>query len=156
MQPLITSTSSSAVARGEMNRFYLWVSCLVAALGGLMFGYDWVVISGADIFYEKYFNLVTASDTGWAKGCALAGCLVGALVAGALSDRYGRKRLLFALWTANFLLTYLFPSMLERFGAAGTFWLFAGICALGFVVMKVKLPETKGKTLEEIERELTA
>ncbi len=60
------------------------------------------------------------------------------------------------MWTANFLLTYLFPSMLERFGAAGTFWLFAGICALGFVVMKVKLPETKGKTLEEIERELTA
>ena len=60
----------------------------------------------------------------------------------------------FALWTGNFLLTYLFPTMLERFGTAGTFWVFAGICALGFVIMKAKLPETKGKTLEEIEREL--
>jgi len=44
--------------------------------------------------------------------------------------------------------------MLEKFGTAGTFWVFAGICALGFVLMKAKLPETKGKTLEEIEREL--
>jgi SP family sugar porter-like MFS transporter len=70
------------------------MACLVAALGGLMFGYDWVVISGADIFYERYFNLTDASDIGWAKGCALAGCLAGALVAGGLSDRCGRKWLL--------------------------------------------------------------
>jgi sugar phosphate permease len=60
----------------------------------------------------------------------------------------------FALWVGNFLLTYLFPSMLEKLGAAGTFWIFAGICAVGFVLMKLWLPETKGKTLEEIEREL--
>jgi SP family sugar porter-like MFS transporter len=60
----------------------------------------------------------------------------------------------FALWTGNFLLTYLFPVILENCGAAGTFWVFSGICALGFVIMKSRLPETKGKTLEEIEREL--
>ena len=60
----------------------------------------------------------------------------------------------FALWVGNFTLTYFFPSMLENLGAAGTFWSFAGICAVGFFIMKAWLPETKGKTLEEIEREL--
>jgi MFS family permease len=73
---------------------YVWAISLVAALGGLLFGYDWIVISGAKMFYEKYFHLTTAFLEGWATSCALVGCLVGALVAGGLSDRYGRKRLL--------------------------------------------------------------
>jgi MFS family permease len=60
----------------------------------------------------------------------------------------------FALWVGNFTLTYFFPLMLERLGPAGVFWVFAGICAVGFVIMQAKLPETKGKTLEQIEREL--
>ena len=89
-----TIQQSGAAIVGPVNRFYLWSACLVAALGGLMFGYDWVVISGADIFYEKFFQLTSASDIGWAKGCALLGCLAGSLVAGMLSDKFGRKRLL--------------------------------------------------------------
>jgi SP family sugar porter-like MFS transporter len=68
----------------------------VAALGGLLFGYDWVVISGADIFYEKFFGLASSLAIGWAKGCALVGCLLGALLSGMLSDGFGRKRLLLA------------------------------------------------------------
>jgi len=60
----------------------------------------------------------------------------------------------FALWFGNFTLTYAFPTMLAKLGAAGTFWIFSAICAVGFVFMKAKLPETKGKTLEQIEREL--
>ncbi|MEI6195874.1 MAG: sugar porter family MFS transporter [Verrucomicrobiota bacterium] len=87
----MTTSSADDV---KYNRLFLWSACLVAALGGLLFGYDWVVISGADIFYEKFFNLTSASDIGWAKGCALMGCLVGSLVAGILSDKFGRKRLL--------------------------------------------------------------
>jgi SP family sugar porter-like MFS transporter len=62
----------------------------------------------------------------------------------------------FALWMGNFTLTYAFPTMLEKLGSSGTFWVFAGICAGGFLFTKLKLPETKGKTLEQIERELTA
>jgi sugar porter (SP) family MFS transporter len=69
---------------------------LVAALGGLLFGYDWVVIGGAKPFFERFFELTSASAKGWANSCALIGCLVGALAAGALSDRFGRKRLLTA------------------------------------------------------------
>lgn len=67
---------------------------MVAALGGLLFGYDWVVISGADIFYERFFGIESAAAIGWAKSCALLGCLLGALISGWLSDRLGRKRLL--------------------------------------------------------------
>jgi sugar porter (SP) family MFS transporter len=66
----------------------------VAALGGLLFGYDWVVIGGAKPFYEKYFQLNSEQLVGWANSCALIGCLIGSVVAGAISDRFGRKKLL--------------------------------------------------------------
>jgi MFS family permease len=60
-----------------------------------------------------------------------------------------------ALWTACFILTYTFPLLNATFGAAGIFWLYAGICVLGFLFILAKLPETKNKSLEQIERELT-
>jgi sugar porter (SP) family MFS transporter len=73
---------------------YVWTICVVAALGGLLFGWDWVVIGGAKPFFERYFELTSEAVKGWANSCALIGCLFGALLAGALSDRFGRKRLL--------------------------------------------------------------
>jgi len=73
---------------------YIWLISLVAALGGLLFGYDWVVIGGAKPFFERYFGLTGELVRGWANSCALLGCLVGSLMAGTLSDRFGRKRLL--------------------------------------------------------------
>ena len=73
---------------------YIWMICLVAAMGGLLFGYDWVVIGGAKPFFEPDFGLSTASERGWANSCALVGCLLGAVLSGGLSDRFGRKRLL--------------------------------------------------------------
>ena len=60
----------------------------------------------------------------------------------------------FALWAACFILTYTFPLLNRRFGPAGTFWIYAAICVLGFVFILLRLPETKGKTLEEIEAQL--
>lgn len=78
------------------HRAYVWSIALVAALGGLLFGYDWVVIGGAKPFYEKFFHLTDPAQQGWAMSCALVGCLVGALISGHLSERYGRKRLLIA------------------------------------------------------------
>ena len=75
---------------------YIYTISAVAALGGLLFGYDWVVIGGAKPFYEKFFQLTDPSLQGWAMSCALVGCLVGAFVSGSLSDRFGRKRLLIA------------------------------------------------------------
>lgn len=61
----------------------------------------------------------------------------------------------FSLWVACFVLTFTFPLLNEALGAYGTFWLYSLICVLGFVFIKKKLPETKGKSLEEIETELT-
>jgi sugar porter (SP) family MFS transporter len=59
-----------------------------------------------------------------------------------------------ALWTACFLLTVTFPALNEKLGPAKTFWIYAAICVLGFVLFKRRLPETKGKTLEALEKEL--
>ncbi len=60
----------------------------------------------------------------------------------------------FALWVACFILTYTFPLLNKSLGAAGTFWVYAGVCMVGFIFILLKLPETKGKSLEEIEKEL--
>jgi sugar porter (SP) family MFS transporter len=76
------------------NLGYVWLISLVAAMGGLLFGYDWVVIGGAKPFFEPFFNLTRESLRGWANSCALLGCLAGAVLSGGLSDRFGRKRLL--------------------------------------------------------------
>jgi len=94
---MITSTQTQASSlKAEYNLGYIWLISIVAALGGLLFGYDWVVIGGAKQFFESYFQITNASQSGWANSCALIGCLVGALVAGGLSDKFGRKRLLIA------------------------------------------------------------
>jgi MFS family permease len=58
-----------------------------------------------------------------------------------------------ALWIACFVLTFTFPILNRALGPARTFWLYAGICLAGFVFVLLKVSETKGKTLEEIERE---
>jgi MFS family permease len=58
------------------------------------------------------------------------------------------------LWIACFLLTYTFPIFNAVLGASVTFWIYAAICVLGFIFIFLKLPETKGKTLEQIERDL--
>ncbi|MDQ2711053.1 MAG: sugar porter family MFS transporter [Acidobacteriota bacterium] len=73
---------------------YTGLVCAVAALGGLLFGYDFVVIGGAKPFYEVYFRLISAAQIGWANGCALLGCLAGSVLSGTVSDRLGRKNLL--------------------------------------------------------------
>jgi sugar porter (SP) family MFS transporter len=80
--------------RAEYNLGYVWLISIVAAMGGLLFGWDWVVIGGAKPFFQRYFELTSEAQIGWANSCALIGCLAGALTAGALSDKFGRKRLL--------------------------------------------------------------
>ena len=77
------------------NRLFVFFICLVSAMGGLLFGYDWVVIGGAKLFYEAFFGI--ANDSGqqaWAMSSAILGCLLGATTAGMLADRFGRKPLL--------------------------------------------------------------
>ena len=96
----------------ESNKGFIYFICLVSAMGGLLFGYDWVVIGGAKPFYELFFGI---SDSpvmqGVAMSTALVGCLIGAMVAGAAADRYGRKPLLTMaaiLFTVSAIATGLF------------------------------------------------
>jgi sugar porter (SP) family MFS transporter len=134
--------------RVRYNMGFIWLICSVAALGGLLFGWDWVVIGGAKPFFEPYFNLpqiaeqwgrnpiarllhlnTEAALSGWANSCALLGCLAGALVAGGLSDKFGRKRLLI-------LSAFVFAVSSLLTGWAGSFnqfivWRMLGGVAIG-------------------------
>ena len=79
----------------QFNKAFTYFICLVSAMGGLLFGYDWVVIGGAKPFYELYFGIAdSAALQGLAMTMALIGCLIGACTCGWLADRIGRKRLL--------------------------------------------------------------
>lgn len=79
----------------NFNNGFIYFICLVSAIGGLLFGYDWVVIGGAKPFYEVFFGIADSPESqGLAMSIALAGCLVGAMVSGSLADRLGRKPLL--------------------------------------------------------------
>jgi sugar porter (SP) family MFS transporter len=92
---MLTATQMESPAiKADFNLGYVWLISIIAAMGGLLFGWDWVVIGGAKPFFQRYFQLTSEAQIGWANSCALIGCLAGALVAGALSDRFGRKRLL--------------------------------------------------------------
>jgi sugar porter (SP) family MFS transporter len=76
----------------KFNKRFIIGITLVSAMGGLLFGYDWVVIGGAKPFYERFFDITQSANLqGWAMSSALIGCLFGALFSGYLSDRFGRK-----------------------------------------------------------------
>ncbi len=76
----------------HFNKKYILGLTLVSAMGGLLFGYDWVVIGGAKPFYERFFDITGSPHLqGWAMSSALIGCLFGALSSGFFSDRLGRK-----------------------------------------------------------------
>ena len=89
------------------------------------------------------------------------GCTLGAVTWVLLSEVFPNRirghamaAATLALWLANFAVTYTFPIMTERLGTAATLLTYAGACALAFAFTLWKVPETKGRTLEELEAEL--
>jgi MFS family permease len=107
---------------------FLWAICLTAAMGGLLFGYDYVVIGGAKPFYEPYFGINDSPFwQGFSMSSALLGCLVGAAISGPTSDRFGRRGPLIAS-ALVFLVSAIGTAM------AGTlllFNLFRALCGVG-------------------------
>lgn len=97
----------------SFNKTFIYFICLVSALGGLLFGYDWVVIGGAKPFYEVFFGITESPVMqGVAMSTALVGCLIGAM-----ADRYGRRPLLVAS-------AFLFTLSAVATGAVSDFVLF--------------------------------
>ncbi len=99
------------------SRFVVGIA-LIGALGGFLFGYDWVVIGGAKPFYERFFFINGIPKMqGWVMSSALLGCIIGAMSSGVISDRFGRKK-------ALFLAAALFTSSAIGTGASNTIGLF--------------------------------
>lgn len=113
------------------NKGFVYFICLVSAMGGLLFGYDWVVIGGAKIFYELYFGIAgSPAMQGLAMSIALAGCLIGALTAGLLADKLGRKVLLLVS-------AFIFMSTAYGTGAFSMFPLFLLVRFLGGIAIGI-------------------
>lgn len=129
MQGSFVSSEPSNPSNPAAATGYVWGIAIVAALGGLLFGYDWVVIGGARQFFEIYFHLQSASEIGWANSCALVGCFIGSVAAGVLGDRYGRKPILLVsavLFAVSSVLTGWAPSF-----TSFIVWRIAGGIAIG-------------------------
>jgi SP family arabinose:H+ symporter-like MFS transporter len=109
-------TPASVVTPAAHSRAPLAIALAVSTLGGLLFGYDNIVISGAIGYLRNLFHL-DAAGVGWAAGCALIGCVVGCAGAGSVADFLGRKKGL-ALCAVCFTLSscgMLFADSLNQF-----------------------------------------
>lgn len=137
-------------SRADLRLGYLWTIAFIAALGGLLFGYDWVVIGGAKPFYEVYFHLTSEALIGWANSCALLGCFVGSLVAGPTTDKLGRKRLL-VISALLFAVSSVFTGWAHSFSAF-IFWRITGGVAIGLAsnvspmyIAEISPPDWRGR-----------
>lgn len=137
--------------KNQINRKFIYFICCVSAMGGLLFGYDWVVIGGAKPFYETFFGIeADPSMQGLAMSIAIAGCLVGAMVAGFFADLFGRKPLL--LFSAIvFLLSAYMTGAVDTFVPFLIARLIGGV-AIGVAsgmspmyIAEVSPPETRGQ-----------
>lgn len=112
-------------AREKGSTGYLAGICLVATLGGLLFGYDTAVISGAIGFLSERFGL-DSTATGWAASSALVGCIVGVALAGEVADRLGRKRAL-VLAAILFLVSAVGTALPRTFAEFVVFRIIGGV-----------------------------
>ncbi len=149
---MILDTRAGPGAAGEAVRASaaVWLAAAVAALGGLLFGYDWVVIGGAKPFYEAAFGLTLPSEQAWAVSCALIGCLMGAMASGGLSDRFGRRPALLVA-ALLFAVSSIGTALAGSFGAFVA-WRILGGVAIGMAsglaplyIAEIAPPASRGR-----------
>ena len=118
-------TRISGATATSGNQMFVYVAAIFAALGGLLFGYDTGVISGAELFFRHDFSLSTFALEVIVSG-VLAGAAAGALIGGRLADLFGRRRLLIAtaiIFAAGAILCAAAPS--------------AGVLAIGRIIVGI-------------------
>ena len=101
-----------SAARADHSSGFVYVAAAISALGGMLFGYDTGVISGAILFISKDFSL-TQLQVEIVVSCVLIGALIGAMTGGILADRFGRRRVIIAtatLFVAGAIVTALSPT----------------------------------------------
>ncbi|MBN8825683.1 MULTISPECIES: sugar porter family MFS transporter [unclassified Spirosoma] len=108
-----------------INQTYVYLLSAVAALGGVLFGFDLVIISGTLPFFPRHFGLSEA-QIGWAVGCINLGAAIGALLGGKLSEVWGRRALLMAC-ALLFALTGPGTGWAENFSSFIVFRLASGV-----------------------------
>jgi MFS transporter, SP family, arabinose:H+ symporter len=103
----------------RINLGFVIFCAFVTGFGGFLFGYDTAVINGANTFLQQHFGLDEARDSfliGLASASAIIGCIPGAMSAGFLSDRFGRRRILFlcaVLYAVSGLLSAIPQNMIQ-------------------------------------------
>jgi sugar porter (SP) family MFS transporter len=111
----------------------LYLYTFVAALGGLLFGFDTAVINGAIPFFTEHFGLTDAMK-GWAVSSALIGCVVGALAVGKPGDYFGRRLVLRAL-ALLFLISAIGSGLAWSFSSFVIFRVIGGLAIGGASVL---------------------
>ncbi len=132
----------------QRNNTYLILITTAAALGGLLFGFDTAVISGAVPFIKNYFNLNNIM-LGWAVSSLLVGCIFGVIASSKPSDVFGRKKtLLFA--ALLFLISAIGSALSEHLNIFITFRFLGGV-AVGtasvlapMYISEISPPEKRG------------
>jgi len=127
MAVIIQPDSEVGAGHYDFNRNYVYLISAIAALGGVLFGFDLVIISGTVSFFSQQFQL-NEFQTGWAVGCINLGAAIGAILAGKSSDTLGRKKLLM-------LCAILFALTGIGTGWAGNFAFFVGFRMLSGVAV---------------------
>ncbi|HVU28268.1 MAG TPA: MFS transporter [Verrucomicrobiae bacterium] len=145
------SGATAVVGKAGHNRFLL----LVAGLGGLLYGVDVNIITGA-LPYLSATSGFNVNQLSFIVAAVLLGSVISTLFAGILADLVGRKKmmvlsgLLFVISIPTIVAIFLSP--VGRYGYSTTFFMFTGFTMIYFITATFFLPETKGKTLEEIEQ----
>src|SRR5882757_1233095 len=122
---MFTAQPATLRASSGTNKVFVGIVSSIAALGGLLFGYDTAVISGAIGFLQNHFHL-SPTATGWAASCALAGCVLGAAFAGQVSDAIGR-RMVILLSAVMFLVSAVGTAVAPTFTLFVVFRIIGGL-----------------------------
>jgi major inositol transporter-like SP family MFS transporter len=154
-----TAPRPHAPATREHNRFLVRLT-VISTLGGLLFGYDTGVISGALLYMKDDLGLTTTSEAIVVSSLLFAFVqgFIGTLVWLLLSEifpmairGFAMGIAVFFLWCVNAAISFVFPLLVEAVGGTVTFGIFALINACSIVFVKTFVPETRGRTLEELE-----